>query len=154
MRAMRSWTVVFGAALLAGCSAVMSKWPDVPELRRQVADTERAFARTMARRDYPGFMSFVSDEAVFFSGPKAVRGKQEVGEKWKGFFDGPKAPFSWEPEQVEVLESRTLALSTGPVRDPQGKLIGTFTSIWRREGPGTWRIIFDKGCAICDCAKE
>jgi ketosteroid isomerase-like protein len=32
------------------------------------------------------------------------------------------------------------------VRDPAGTLIGTFTSIWRRETDGSWRIIFDKGC--------
>jgi hypothetical protein len=61
----------------------------------------------------------------------------------------PAAPFSWEPEQVEVLPSGTLAPSTGPVRDPAGKLTGTFTSIWRREGPGRWRILFDMGCPAC-----
>ncbi|HPA52918.1 MAG TPA: DUF4440 domain-containing protein, partial [Thermoanaerobaculia bacterium] len=59
------------------------------------------------------------------------------------------APFSWEPALVEVLDSGTLALSTGPVRDPAGKETGTFTSIWRREGPGTWRIVFDKGNPVC-----
>ncbi len=55
----------------------------------------------------------------------------------------------------EALSSGTgnLALSAGPVRDSQGKLIATFTSIWRWEGPGTWRIVFDKGNDVCDCAK-
>jgi hypothetical protein len=50
---------------------------------------------------------------------------------------------------VEVLGSGTLALSTGPVRDPSGKLIGTFTSIWRQDAPGVWRIVFDKGNPVC-----
>jgi len=44
-----------------------------------------------------------------------------------------------------VLESGNLALSTGPVRDPSGKVTGSFTSIWRQEKPGVWRIVFDKG---------
>ena len=57
----------------------------------------------------------------------------------------PDAPFSWKPERVEVLDSGKLALSTGPVYDPDGKRIGSITSIWRREAPGTWRIVFDKG---------
>lgn len=52
-----------------------------------------------------------------------------------------------------VLDSGTLALSTGPVRDPKGKLVATYTSIWRLEAPGTWRIVFDKGNDACDCAK-
>jgi ketosteroid isomerase-like protein len=47
---------------------------------------------------------------------------------------------------VEVLDSGTLALSAGPVRDPKGQQIGTFNSIWRREADGSWKIIFDKGC--------
>jgi hypothetical protein len=32
------------------------------------------------------------------------------------------------------------------VFDPQGKRIGTFNSIWRRETDGRWHVIFDKGC--------
>ena len=43
-------------------------------------------------------------------------------------------------------------LSTGPVRDPRGKLIARFTSIWRLEAPGIWRIVFDSGADACDCA--
>ena len=54
---------------------------------------------------------------------------------------------------MEVLDSGTLALSSGPVHDPQGKLAATFTSIWRLEAPGIWRIIFDKGNEVCDCPK-
>ena len=35
------------------------------------------------------------------------------------------------------------------VRDPQGRRTGTFNSIWRLEGDGKWRIIFDNGCPPC-----
>ena len=31
------------------------------------------------------------------------------------------------------------------VRDPDGKVIGRFNSIWRQEAPGRWRVVFDKG---------
>lgn len=55
------------------------------------------------------------------------------------------APFSWEPAEGEVLESGTLVLSSGPVRDPEGKRSGTFNSIWRLEADGRWRVVFDKG---------
>jgi hypothetical protein len=37
------------------------------------------------------------------------------------------------------------------VYDPGGKLVATFTSIWRLEAPGVWRIVFDKGNDVCDC---
>lgn len=119
--------------------------PDIDALKRQVADTERSFARTMIERDHAGFVRHLSDEALFFSGAEVLRGKAAVAEGWRRFFEGEAAPFSWEPDQVEVLADGTLALSTGPVRDPQGKPIARFNSVWRFESPGVWRIVFDKG---------
>ncbi|GAB3540860.1 YybH family protein [Spirosoma fluminis] len=127
--------------------------PSLADLKKQVADTERAFAKTMADRNHAAFSTFLSEEAVFFSGPKPLHGKNQVAQSWKPFYESAEAPFSWEPEQVEVLESGKLALSTGPVRDPTGKVVGTFSSIWRLEAPNTWRIVFDKGNPVCDPAK-
>ena len=145
-------TVAGCTALLAGCAMTPAQ-PNVADLQRQVADTERAFAKTMATRDHPAFATCLAAETVFFTGPKPLHGKQQVADGWKRFYESAAAPFSWEPEQVEVLESGTLALSSGPVRDPSGKLIATYTSIWRLEAPSVWRIIFDKGNAACDCSK-
>ena len=112
--------------------------------QQQVFAAERAFARSMADRNLASFTSYVSDEAVFF-GPATLRGKAAVVAEWSKFFDGPQAPFSWEPDQVEVLDSGQLALSTGLVRDPAGKVVARFNSIWRLEAPDTWRVVFDKG---------
>ena len=139
--------------LLFMSAAVCSEEQILSELQLQVADTERAFAKTMAQRDYEGFVSFLSLDAIFFSGETALRGQQQVADKWKSYYEKPDAPFSWEPAQVEVLDSGTLALSTGPVYDPGGKKVATFTSIWRLESSGQWRIVFDKGNGVCDCSK-
>ena len=139
------------AALLGCAAAPPTPAPPVDRaaLERQVADTERAFAKTMADRDLAAFSNFLAQETVFFSGPTPLRGKQAVTDWWKRFYDKPQAPFSWKPDRVEALDSGTLALSTGPVYDPAGKCIGRFTSICRQEAPGVWRIIFDKG-GPCD----
>lgn len=120
--------------------------PDLPALAREVEATERAFARSMAQRNHAAFVALLSDQAVFFGGGEQVlRGKAAVAEGWRRFFEGPDAPFSWEPDRVEVLADGTLALSTGPVRDPKGQQIARFNSIWRLEAPGVWRVVFDKG---------
>jgi len=107
----------------------------------------------MADRNHAAFVTFLAPDTIFFSGAKALRGSKTVADAWKRFYEGPSAPFSWKPETVEVLDSGTLALSSGPVFDPAGKNVATFTSIWRMEAPGTWRIVFDKGNDVCDCAK-
>ncbi len=135
--------------LLAGC-VVVGAADDRPEPVRQVEAAERAFARSMAERDFEAFKAFLSEEAVFLEATATFRGKQAVAERWASFFAGPEAPFSWEPEKVEVLESGTLALSTGPVYDAAGSRLGTFTSIWRLEEPGAWRVVFDTGAKFCE----
>jgi ketosteroid isomerase-like protein len=109
----------------------------------------------MKARDHAGFQKFVSEEAVFFPGNgAALRGKQAVADAWKSYYDSPQAPFSWEPDEVEVVDSGTLAFSGGPVYDPNGKVVGRFNSIWRLEAPGTWRVVFDRGSPVCNCKKQ
>jgi ketosteroid isomerase-like protein len=116
-------------------------------LSRQVFVAESSFAATMARRDLDAFARFLSPEAVFFGDTAAFRGKAAVVKSWRKFYQGEKAPFSWKPGVIEVLPSGTLALSSGPIHDPSGKQVGTFSSIWRREPDGRWLIVFDKGCS-------
>lgn len=142
---MRPQVLLCLTAVLSLPTAVVAQSDASSPLREQVAQAERAFAQTMADRDHEAFASFVSEEAIFF-GPTPLKGKQAVSDGWKPFFTAPDAPFSWEPETVEVLESGTLALSSGPVRGPDGQRVGTFNSIWRLEADGRWRVIFDKGC--------
>jgi len=116
----------------------------------KVRAREAAFAKTMADRDLAAFATFVAMDAVFL-GRTALRGRAAVVEGWKGLFEGAKAPFSWQPDRVEVIDSGTLALSTGPVFDPQGERVGTFNSTWRLDDDGEWRVVLDIGCPPCKC---
>jgi ketosteroid isomerase-like protein len=138
-----------GPLLVLGAACVSSptSHPSNAALRDEVMQTERAFAQTMADRDHGAFSSFLASEAIFFDKEGAIRGSQAVAEAWRPLFEGPKAPFSWEPQVVEVLDSGSLALSSGPIREPGGKTVGTFNSIWRRQPDGAWKVVFDKGCS-------
>ena len=122
------------------------------QLTQQVRDAENGFAATMAARDHNAFATFLAEDAVFFGGAGAVRGKAAVAESWKGLYEKPNAPFSWSSESVEVLDSGKLAHSSGPVLNAKGERVGTFNSIWRRESDGKWKGVFDKGCDVCNCA--
>jgi len=141
------------ALLLAAFTMSAAAQTDSDALRRQVEATERAFAKSMADRNHAAFASFLSEQAVFMGGP-VLRGKSAVAAGWKEYFEGPKAPFSWEPDRVEVLADGTLAHSTGPVRDENGQLIMRFNSVWRQESPGVWRIVFDKGQPLTEADRQ
>jgi ketosteroid isomerase-like protein len=150
-------TVALGAAVLAGCAGGLSPTPkvDIAQLQQQVTAAERAFAKTMADRDLAAFGQYVAEDALFYSGPTPpLRGRQAVVDYWKRFYDKPQAPFSWEPDKVDVLDNGTLAHSSGPVKDPSGKVVSRFNSVWRQEAPGVWRVVFDRGEPVCDCEKK
>ena len=150
MRALRE-----AAASLCMCFAVGTMAaPDLPLLQQQVFAAERAFARSMAERKLDDFVRHLSEQAIFFGSRDVQRGKAEVVARWKLFYEGPQAPFSWEPDQVEVSSDGLLAHSSGPVRDPSGKLISRFNSTWRQEAPGVWRVVFDKGSPLTDAEKK
>ena len=80
----------------------------------EVRAAETAFAKSMADRNLTAFTELLADEAVFFGGKGVTRGKAAVAADWKRFFDGPSAPFSWKPAEVEVLTSGTLGYTADP----------------------------------------
>ena len=133
------------AALLAVSGAALAQAAAPKGGQAEVFAAERAFAKSMADRDFAAFGRLIAADTLFFGNTKVHRGRDAVLAAWKGFFEGSQAPFSWEPDQVEVLDSGQLALSTGPVRNPQGQVIARYNSIWQRGADGRWLIIFDKG---------
>jgi ketosteroid isomerase-like protein len=139
------WALV--AALVATCAAASAE--TTAELKEQVRKSEMAFAKTMADRDLKAFESFVAEDTLFFGREGAIRGRAAVVAAWKPLYEGPKAPFSWEPDTAEVLDSGKLAITSGPVYDDKGQRFGTFMTIWERQKDGKWRVIFDKGCPYC-----
>ena len=150
----RCLLVSIACTTFLGCAAP-GPTPPVPvtQLGETVRRTELAFAKSMADRDHAAFAAFVSSEAVFLNGGKPLRGKAAVLAHWKRFFETPAAPFSWRPDLVEVLDSGTLAQSIGPVAAPDGTVVARFYSTWRLEADGAWRIVFDDGYDVCECAK-
>lgn len=142
---MKKIIITFITILVQYISANIGFADTATDNEREVAKVEKAFAQTMADRDFETFKTFIADDAVFWSGEKALRGKNEITAAWKGYFDGDIAPFSWQPETVLALETENLALSTGPVRNREGVTYAYFTSVWKKNAAGKWQIIFDKG---------
>jgi ketosteroid isomerase-like protein len=108
----------------------------------------------MADRDFAAFQTYIADEAIFMSGTTPLRGREAVAASWKRFFVTPAAPFAWKPDRVQVLDSGTLAKSSGPVASPDGKVSQRFNSIWRLDADGRWRVVFDEGSPVCECTTK
>lgn len=144
---MRHVSQCWAAIGLAWCASVAAD-NGTEALAAEVAQVERAFAATMAARDLAGFGDFVDEHAVFFNGADALRGRAAVMAAWSAYFDGESPPFSWAPDQVEVLPSGDLAFSSGPVLGSDGRAVARFNSVWRRSEDGRWQVVFDKGTPL------
>ena len=143
------------AAALAttACGTLRPRDPDPLAQPDRLRAAETAFAATMAARDLDAFATFIADDAVFINGGKPLRGKAAIVEHWRRFYTGPRAPFSWKPEIVEVVASGRLGYSEGPVADPDGVVVARFASTWRLDAAGAWKVVFDNGTEVCRCAK-
>jgi ketosteroid isomerase-like protein len=119
-------------------------------LAAEVTAAETAFAKTMADRQLDRFAEFVAADAVF-SGAALLIGRPVIVDKWRPLFDGPRAPFSWAPDKVTVAADGRTAVSTGPVRDPEGRVISRFMTIWRKDTDGRWRAAVDQGVDLDAC---
>ena len=143
-----------GAVSLASFAAFATPLPTPADLSAAAAEVraaETAFAKSMADRRLDRFTEFVAGDAVF-NGKQPHIGRAAVVATWKGYFDGPQAPFSWAPDAEAASTDGRLAVSTGVARDPAGKVISRFTTIWRKDGDGRWRVIVDHGVDAPDCA--
>lgn len=126
---------------------------DLVAIKKEVEQVELAFAATLAKRDWAAFSGFIADDAMFITGKKVLQGKAQILAGWEHFFEDAIAPFSWKPDEIEVLSSGRLASSSGSVFDAKGVQIARYISIWRKDGK-RWRIVMDRGVDICRCEKD
>lgn len=116
---------------------------DEAAIRDSLRAAEAGFAKAFADRDLDAFLAFIDEDAMFLGPKGGLRGKEAVKADWSKFFESETAPFSWEPKRWELNPSGTMGLTTGPVYAPDGKWVGSFMSIWRRQADGSWKVIFD-----------
>lgn len=141
--------LLVGAASLPLIARAQPAWPETAEIARRteaLRATETAFAATMAARDLVAFRRFLAPDTVWTKGKnEPLLGPDAVVAHWAPFFEGPTPPFSWAPDLALVLPSGELGRTSGPVHDPEGKLVARFQSTWRRKPGGDWEIVFDFG---------
>ena len=140
---------ILSLSALHSFAAALPSAEELEAARAEVRAAETAFAKTMADRRFDRFGTFVAEDAVF-NGRTVQVGRAAVLQAWKMYFDAPQPPFSWAPDAVAPTADRRYAITTGLVHDKDGKLTGRFTSLWRKDADGQWRVVADQGVGV-DC---
>lgn len=155
-------TPAIGTTLRLLAVLTLAALPPIPakaaagEATDSLRAAEIAFARSVAEHDRAAFAATIAEDAIFLGAGGPLRGRDAIVEAWAPFLaeDGPR--LEWHPEVAEVEDGGDFGITRGPYtytgRGPDGEPVteqGTFTSVWRREGDGSWRVVFDSGCPPC-----
>jgi uncharacterized protein (TIGR02246 family) len=137
------------ACLLACCSGPEQRVDATAELLQ----ADRDFARATAENGVEGWVAwFAQDGAMVGRGGEPVRGRHAIRELMAPFFGTPGNALDWEPREARASERADLGYTLGRYESraagPDGEVRisrGTYLSVWRRQGDGTWKVELDMG---------
>ena len=122
-----------------------------PETLKQL---EGEFMKAALEKGSQGYMSYYADDAVEVpNGAPLIIGKINIA-KDMGFLDDKNNRLTWTPVGADISVSGDLGYTYGTYefhsKDKDGKPItdyGKYTSIWKRQKNGTWKVVLDMGNA-------
>ncbi len=132
--------------LLISCSSS----DDLDKLKKEVADTEAAFAKMAAEEGLgPAFEYYAAPDGVINRRRTVIKGKAAIRQYYDEQPDDG-ATLDWSPSFVDVAASGDMAYTYGPYMftypDSLGNPIeskGIFHTVWRLQPDGTWRFVWD-----------
>jgi len=125
---------------------------------KATADTlkqlEADFMKAAGEHGSQGYMSFYADDAVEVpNGAPILSGKVDIA-KTMGFLDQKGNQLTWTPVGADIAASGDLGYTYGNYEfrtmDETGKPVvehGHYTSIWKKQPDGSWKIVLDMGNA-------
>jgi len=128
------------------CGGVAAIGDETPSPLASLIETERAFAKmSVDKTTREAFLAFLADESLLFA-PGPVPGKMF----YRRQPDRPQK-LSWAPDFADVSASGDLGYTSGPWEIRPEKMTdsptayGHFTSIWRVQKDGSWKLEVDLG---------
>ena len=115
---------------------------------------EGEFMKAAADKGSQGYMSYYADDAVEVpNGGAIIPGKANIA-KGMGFLDDRNNRLIWTPVGADISSSGDLGYTYGNYEfhsmDKEGKPTveyGKYTSIWKRQKDGGWKVVLDMGNA-------
>jgi ketosteroid isomerase-like protein len=141
------------ASILAGFGLLLADERKLDDEFQAMAETERAFARACGIKGIrPSFYEFFAPDGIALRpGPVNLREFQQS-------HPAPAAASSlfleWEPSYGDISRSGDLGWLTGPtlLTDKSGKgeapRYGYYSSVWKKQPDGSWRVVLDHGISI------
>jgi ketosteroid isomerase-like protein len=155
---MKSILPILVVALLVVTVLLPMKHSTVSASPKATAETlkrlEGEFMKAAADKGSQGYMSYYADDAVEVpNGAPLIQGKVEIA-KGMGFLDDKNNQLVWTPVGADISSSGDLGYTYGNYEfhatDKAGHAViehGKYTSIWKRQKDGSWKVVLDMGNA-------
>jgi ketosteroid isomerase-like protein len=155
---MRSFLFVPVVAFAVAIIILSIARPTVAASPKATAETlkqlEAELMKTAADRGSQGYMSYYADDSVEVpNGAPLIQGKAEIA-KGMGFLDDKNNRLIWTPVGADISASADLGYTYGTFefhsKNKEGKPTvdyGKYTSIWKLQKDGSWRVVLDMGNA-------
>ena len=122
----------------------------------EIRDADVAFAKATAERGVEGWVSFFADSGVQVVPGRNVTGRAAIRALMAPELGDTAHVLTWHPVTVEASESGDFGYSLGRWDlVPRGATAGagsalahgTYVTVWRKQGDGTWKVVLDIGNA-------
>lgn len=113
---------------------------------------EGEFMKAALEKGSAGYMSYYADDAVEVpNGAPFILGKASIG-KTMTFLDDKQNRLTWKPLGADISGDLGYTYGTFEFRskDKNGNAViehGKYTSIWKKQKDGNWRVVLDMGNA-------
>ena len=156
--------LLIGCALLWAQSPSADPKPTAADAKQATPDSlrqlEADFMKAAAERGAEGYMSYYAEDAIEVpNGAEAIHGKANIA-KTMGFLDDKNNQLTWTPVDAGISISGDLGWTSGTYefrsKDKDGKVTiehGKYTSIWKKQPDGNWKIVLDMGNATAEKEK-
>lgn len=161
---MRPFPAVLVVTLLLALVVLPNTDPRAAASSKVTADTlkqlEADFMNAAAEHGSEGYMSFYAEDGVEVpNGADILAGKANIA-KTMSFLDEKDNHLTWTPVGADIAASGDLGYTYGNyefhTKDESGKPVvdhGHYTSIWKKQKDGSWKVVLDMGNAGPEAGK-
>jgi uncharacterized protein (TIGR02246 family) len=140
-------------AFTVACTQAPPTPPDTHDADVQaLKDTEAAWAKAMAAKDYEKGLSYYTDDAsVLLANAPAINGKDAIRAAFKPVFDDPNFALTFQGSRFDVAKSGDLGYAQGAytltLTDPKTKKPftdkGKYLTDYKKQADGSWKAVAD-----------
>ncbi|HLK68781.1 MAG TPA: DUF4440 domain-containing protein [Bryobacteraceae bacterium] len=143
---MKRWIVCLWIAQICFAGFLLAAKEDA------LIQADKDFAKATADRGAEGFLSFFAEDGTILPKNGApIHGKEGLGAAFREAWAQPGYSLQWTPLKAELARSGELGYTYGAYerkRLVDGRVVtetGKYTTIWRRQRDGKWKVILDMG---------